>query len=87
MTHLRKMMLEELQRRNYSQTTVNAYLKIVESFANYFHRSPDQLGPERDPRLPGLPAQGKKAWRTHRRTPHGRIAFLLLQDAEAGLPS
>jgi integrase/recombinase XerD len=38
------MMLEELQRRNYSQTTVKAYLKIVESFANHFHRSPDQLG-------------------------------------------
>ena len=46
MTHLRKMMLEELQRRNYSQTTVNAYLKIVESFAKYFDRPPDQLGPE-----------------------------------------
>jgi hypothetical protein len=37
-------MLEELQRRNYSQTTVKGYLKIVEAFANYFHRSPDQLG-------------------------------------------
>jgi integrase/recombinase XerD len=45
-THLRKMMLEELQRRNYSQTTVNAYLKIVESFAKHFGRPPDQLGPE-----------------------------------------
>jgi site-specific recombinase XerD len=39
-------MLEELQRRNYSQTTVNSYLKIVESFAKHFGRSPDQLGPE-----------------------------------------
>ena len=46
MTQLRKMMLEELQRRNYSQTTVNGYLKIVEAFAKYFHRPPDQLGPE-----------------------------------------
>jgi len=45
-TQLRKMMLEELQRRNYSKTTVNAYLKMVESFARHFHRSPDQLGPE-----------------------------------------
>jgi integrase/recombinase XerD len=45
-TQLRKMMLEELQRRNYSQTTVKGYLKIVEAFANYFHRSPDQLGPD-----------------------------------------
>jgi integrase/recombinase XerD len=45
-TQLRKMMLEELQRRNYSKTTVNAYLKMVASFAHHFHRSPDQLGPE-----------------------------------------
>jgi len=45
-TQLRKQMLEELQRRNYSQTTVNSYLKIVESFAKHFGRSPDQLGPE-----------------------------------------
>ena len=44
MTHLRKMMLEELQRRNYSQTTVRAYLKIVEDFAKHFHKAPDQLG-------------------------------------------
>ena len=39
-------MLEELQRRNYSQTTVKGYLRVVEAFARYFHRSPDQLGPE-----------------------------------------
>jgi len=45
-TQLRKMMLDELQRRNYSQTTVKGYLKIVEAFANHFHRRPDQLGPE-----------------------------------------
>jgi hypothetical protein len=35
-TQLRKMMLEELQRRNYSQTTVNTYLKVVEDFARHF---------------------------------------------------
>jgi integrase/recombinase XerD len=45
-TQLRKTMLEELQRRNYSQTTVNGYLKIVAAFAKYFNRPPDQLGPE-----------------------------------------
>ncbi len=42
MARLRKMMLEELQRRNYS--TVRAYLLAVKQFAEYFHRSPDQLG-------------------------------------------
>ncbi|MFZ0593680.1 MAG: site-specific integrase, partial [Bryobacteraceae bacterium] len=46
MTHLRKMMLEELQRRNYSQTTVTSYVKTVEEFAQHFHRPPDQLGPD-----------------------------------------
>ena len=46
MTHLRKMMLEELQRRNYSQLTIKAYIRTVVEFAKYFHRSPEELGPE-----------------------------------------
>lgn len=46
MTDLRKQMLEELQRRNYAQSTVKAYVRIVREFAKYFHQSPDQLGPE-----------------------------------------
>ncbi len=45
MTHLRKMMLEELQRRNYAQSTVRAYIKIIERFAKHFGRSPEKLGP------------------------------------------
>jgi integrase/recombinase XerD len=40
------MMLEELQRRNYAQTTVQAYALALRQFAEYFHRPPDQLGPE-----------------------------------------
>src|SRR6201993_5423800 len=39
-------MLDELQRRNYSQNTVYTYLHAVEDFSRYFHRSPDQLGPD-----------------------------------------
>lgn len=46
MTRLRKMMLEELQRRNYAQNTVRTYIKIVERFARHFGRSPDRLGPD-----------------------------------------
>jgi Phage integrase, N-terminal SAM-like domain len=42
-THLKRAMLEELQRRNYATTTVYDYLKAVERFAKYFHTSPDQL--------------------------------------------
>ena len=44
MTQLRKMMLEELQRRNYAQNTVKGYLRIVQDFAQYFHQRPDKLG-------------------------------------------
>lgn len=44
MTHLRKMMLEELQRRNYSQATIHAYLRAVQRFAQHFRKSPDKLG-------------------------------------------
>lgn len=46
MTHLRKIMLEELERRNYAETTKQCYIQAVEEFALYFNRPPDQLGPE-----------------------------------------
>jgi integrase/recombinase XerD len=44
-THLRKMMLEELQRRNYAPGTIQTYVRVVQEFAQYFHRPPDKLGP------------------------------------------
>ena len=46
MTRIRKMMLEELQRRNYSSATIRAYINAVKQYAEYFHTSPDKLGPE-----------------------------------------
>ena len=45
MTHLRKMMLEDLQRRNYSQDTIRCYIRTVEDFSRRFNRPPDRLGP------------------------------------------
>jgi len=43
-TRLRKMMLEELQRRNYSAITTRNYLRVVTEFAKYFGEPPDRLG-------------------------------------------
>jgi site-specific recombinase XerD len=39
-------MLEELERRHYSESTTRIYLDTVEDFARFFSRPPDQLGPE-----------------------------------------
>lgn len=44
--HLRQLMIEELQRRNFAETTIRSYVHGVEHFSRYFHRSPDELGPE-----------------------------------------
>jgi site-specific recombinase XerD len=40
------MMLEELQRRHYSNRTAKTYTRIVHDFAQHFDSSPNQLGPE-----------------------------------------
>ena len=46
MTRLRQLLIEELQRRNFADTTIRSYVHGVEHFSRYFHRRPDQLGPE-----------------------------------------
>ena len=40
------MMLEELQRRNYSQNSTRAYVRVVREPATYFRQPPDRLNPE-----------------------------------------
>ena len=71
MTQLKKRMLDELQRRNYAQSTVRSYIYSIEDFARYFGKSPDQLGPEqirdyqvhlfRDRKLSPTTVQGRGA--------------------------
>ena len=45
MTRLRKMMLDELQRRNFSEDTIRHYMRTVEDFSRHFNRPLDRLGP------------------------------------------
>jgi integrase/recombinase XerD len=64
-------MLDELQRRNYAQSTVRSYVYSIKDFARYFGKSPDQLGPEqicdyqvhlfRDRKLSPATVQGRGA--------------------------
>ena len=44
MTRLRKMMLDELQPRNFSEDTIRHYIRTVEDFARHFNCPPDRLG-------------------------------------------
>jgi integrase/recombinase XerD len=46
MTRLRQLMLEELHRRNFAETTIRSYIQGVEHFSRYFRRPPDHLGTE-----------------------------------------
>jgi site-specific recombinase XerD len=39
------MMLDELQGRNYAETTTRHYIRTVEDFSRRFNRPPDRLGP------------------------------------------
>ena len=87
MIHLRKMMLEELQRRNFAQTTVQYYLQAVEEFAAYFGKPPDQLSADHLRPQPGLPAQRAEAaataaCRCPSKTVKSRIGLPKPEDAE-----
>jgi len=65
MSALRQKMIEDLQIRNYSPHTIEAYVRSVAHFAKHFGQSPDLLGPAhvRDYQL-FLVEQRKVSWGT-----------------------
>jgi len=46
MTPLRQRMLEDMAIRNLAENTQSAYIQQVVAYARYFHRAPEELGPE-----------------------------------------
>ena len=83
MTRLRKMMLEELERRNYSAGTTRRYLRFVERFAEHFHKSPDKLGPDHLRSYQAYLLKGTEAVPGNRREPRRRTAVLLRAHASS----
>ena len=87
MTHLRKMMLDELQRRNYAQSTVEAYISALREFAAYFKRPPDQLGPEHIRQFQFYLIRDRKLATEHRQTTDGRGPVFLCSNPQASVSS
>ena len=85
MTRLRQMMLEELERRNYSQGTIRCYLRAVTDFARYFHRSPDQLRPEHVREYQAVFVPRAQAGCEQCDAAVGRATLLLPQDPQEAL--
>ena len=46
MTHSQTLMLEELERRNYSQSTTRSYLRVVADLSRHFNRPVEELSPD-----------------------------------------
>ena len=62
MTELRRGMIEELQLRNYSPTTITVYIRCAAQFAQHFRLSPDRLGPEHIRQYQPLVQQKEVSW-------------------------
>lgn len=80
MTELGERMIGDMKLRNFADTTIQTYTRIIQDFARYFHRSPDRLGPEHvqptgESRTPQL------------RERHASHRFFVIHDKVLGPPS
>ena len=73
-------MLEELERRNFTDSTRRAYFRIIEDFALHFHRRPGT-----HPRIHYSPVSRQETLRQLGPSNSRSFAILLRQDAEAAL--
>ena len=75
MTPLRRRMTEDLILHNRSPKTIRLYINWVADFAQYFHTSPEQLGPEHvRSYLLHLVQERQVSWNVHR--PRLALQFL-----------
>ncbi|MGC1298860.1 MAG: site-specific integrase [Alloacidobacterium sp.] len=84
MRHLRQIMLEELERRNYAPSTIRATIRTVEHFARYFHCPPERLGIEH---IRQYQAAMFRTWKLSPNTVTQRLAalrFLYIQVLKRG---
>ena len=85
MTHLRQLMLEELRRRNYAESTIHAYLRTVEHFAGYFHLPSRPTGAGAHPPVSSRHVHPVEAGPEHRDARACGAALLLHPGLEARL--
>jgi hypothetical protein len=84
MTKLRERMIGDLRLRNFSDSTITSYTRVVADLAGFFHRSPDQLGPE-EIRQYLLHAIEEKKISCHVSGIPSRSEVLLYQDAQTAV--
>ena len=77
MTPLRRRMIEDMQIRNLAPLTQTAYVEQVVRFARHFGKSPEHLGPRRDPDLAAPSGAGQAPGGQFDLCRGGRAAVLL----------
>jgi hypothetical protein len=85
-THLRQIMLEELRRRNYAESSIRTYIRTVEHFSRYFHRPPARSAwPRTDSRVSSSIVHPVEVGVEYRNPAAGGLALLLCAGVKTRL--